>query len=83
MYKRYLSQITVSSIHNGLACWHMLQTSGGTLRDWIGESQDSFLDLDAPSETWARARTWGIYYVDTDCNRDKVLLGLETIAAAF
>lgn len=69
-------------------CWHVLQTACGTLRGWIGESQDSLLakvsyDLDSPSETWARARTPGIYYVDTDCNIEKVLLGLGTIVAVF
>lgn len=65
-----------------------LQTARGTLRGWTDESQDSFLakasyDLDSPSETWARARTPGIYYVDTDCIREKVLLGLGTIVAVF
>ena len=58
------------------------------LRGWTDESQDFFLaqasyDLDSPSETWARARTPGIYYVDTDCIREKVLLGLGTIVAVF
>lgn len=55
--------------------WHVLQTACGTLRGWIDEPQDSSLakvsyDLDSPSETWAGARTPGIYDVDTDCNRE-------------